>query len=348
MKRHAVSHSVCRQRAVGICSSVLASPENRGLILALGLLLGITIWSHRTTMISLSSIWWNDDDSSAGQLVPLVSAFLIWHDRKRLRECPLVPCWWGGISLLVFSQVAHLYGLLYGARPSISQYGLVLTVAGLVLMVAGWQVVRRVAWILLLLCLMVPLPGVVHNLISGPLQRVATTGSVFLLEALGASVTRRGNIVMLGEDTALAVAEACSGLRMLMAFVIVAAFIAYMVRRPRWQKGVLLLSSIPVAVVCNIVRIFVTAVLILYVSSEAGDKFFHDFAGLVMMPIAVMLLFGELSLMGRIVIPESESSRPRPAHAHPQVIVSRRALMKDTRPQVQGRKWSSMSGRRQS
>ena len=153
---------------------------------------------------------------------------------------------------------------------------------------------------------MVPLPGRVHNMISGPLQNMATTGSVFLMEAFGIRVSQQGNVMMLNQDTPLAVAEACSGLRMLTAFVIVAAFIAYMVKRSRLQKAVLLVSSIPVAVICNIVRIFVTAVLMLKISSEAADKFFHDFAGIVMMPIAVMLMFGELWLMEMLTLPETD------------------------------------------
>ena len=68
-------------------------------------------------------------------------------------------------------------------------------------------------------------------------------GSVVLLEVSGARVTQEGNVVMLGNNIRMAVAEACSGLRMLTAFIIVAAFVAYMVKRPRWQKGVLLASS---------------------------------------------------------------------------------------------------------
>jgi len=184
-------------------------------------------------------------------------------------------------------------------------YTLVLTIAGLLLMVAGRQIFRRLVWILLFLFLIAPLPTPVHNVIAGPLQRLATTGSVFLLEAFGTRVTQQGNVVMLGDNTPMAVAEACSGLRMLTAFVIVAAFIAYMVKRPRWQKGVLLVSSIPVAVACNIIRIFLTAIIMLYVSVEVGEKFFHDFAGLVMMPAAVSLIFGEIWLMDRIVVPES-------------------------------------------
>jgi len=176
---------------------------------------------------------------------------------------------------------------------------------------------------------MVPLPGVVTNSIGGPLQRVATTGSVVLLEAVGVEVSQQGNVVMLGESTPMAVAEACSGLRMLMAFIIVAAFIAYIVKRPRWQKAILLVSSIPVAVVCNIVRIFATAVLMLHVSVEFAQKFFHDFAGYVMMPIAVMLLFGELSLIDRIFMPDSQSRKGQPDAKTESVIRARKKSSPD-------------------
>lgn len=266
-------------------------------------LLTITAWSYGPVMADLFKEWQSNEDYSAGQLVPLVALFLVWVRRKQLRECVLKPCWWGGVTLLILAQAARMYGLLF-MFESAQRYSLVLTAAGLVLLVAGWQVFRRVSWILLFLFLMVPLPGRVHNMISGPLQRLATSGSVFVLEAFLPRVSRQGNVVMLNGSTPLAVAEACSGLRMLTAFIIVAAFIAYMVKRARWQKTVLLLSSIPVAVMCNIIRIVVTAILILMVSTEVGEKFFHDFAGLVMMPAAVLLLFGEIWLMDRLVVPE--------------------------------------------
>ena len=275
-----------------------------GLLLSVSVLIALTAWSYRPTMADLLHVWQVDDNCSAGQLVPLVAVFLTWRERKALREFSLAPCSWGGIILLLFAEIVGIYALL-SVRPALERYALVLTMAGLVLTVAGWQVFRRVFWILVFLLLMFPLPGVIHNLISGPLQSVATTGSVFLLEAFGVSVSQQGNVVVLNGNTPLAVAEACSGLRMLMAFIIVAAFIAYMVKRPPWQKGVLLLSSIPVAVVCNMVRIFATALLMLYVNAEFAQKFFHDFAGYVMMPIAVMLLFGEIWLMDRIIVPES-------------------------------------------
>ncbi|MEN6428945.1 MAG: exosortase/archaeosortase family protein [Phycisphaerales bacterium] len=289
----------------------LKTPWSRcHLLLSLLLLFTVTVWAYRGFMLGLVREWRIDGNYSAGQLVPFVAAFLVWRERETLRRCPTVPCWWGGMVLIVLSQVTRAYGYLFMAWSGM-QYAFVLTLAGLVLMVAGWQVFRRVIWVLLFMFLMFPLPESVHNAISGPLQRLATTGSVFLLEVFGTQATQQGNVVLLGDNTPMAVTEACSGLRMLTAFVIVAAFIAYMVKRPRWQKGVLLVSSIPVAVVCNMIRISLTAMIMLYVSVELGEKFFHDFAGLVMMPAAVSLIFGEIWLMDRLVVRDSAGSAGR-------------------------------------
>lgn len=267
-------------------------------------MLAVTVLSYWSISANIFKEWQRSDDYSAGQLVPLIALFLVWHERKTLRRCMLRPCWWG-IALLILAQAARFYGLLFMYESGV-RYSMVLTLAGLVLMVGGWQVFRSVSWILLFLFLMFPLPGRIHNLINGPLQKMSTTGSVFLLEAFGVRVSQEGNVVILNEKIPMAVAEACSGLRMLIAFVIVAAFIAYMVNRSRRKKAVLLLSSIPVAVMCNILRLCVTAVLFLLASAEIAQKFFHDFAGLAMMPAAVLLMFGELWLMDKLTMPDTE------------------------------------------
>jgi exosortase len=278
------------------------------------LLVAVTLWSYWPTITLLMRDWKEDDDYSAGQLVPLVALVFLWVERKKLGECELKPFWFGGIALLVLTQAARAFGLLF-MYESAERYSFVLSLAGLVLTVAGWQVFRRVSWILLFLFLMVPFPGRIHNIISGPLQNLASMGSVFVLEAF-MKVGRQGNVLTLNGDTAVGVAEACSGLRMLTAFIIVAAFIGYVIKRPGWQKTVVLLSSVPVAIICNIIRIVVTAVLMLLVSAEVAEKFFHDFAGLVMMPAAVLLMFGELWLMNELVEPEPEPQEVR-ARAQP-------------------------------
>jgi exosortase len=267
-------------------------------------LLVITLLAYWPTITDLFTEWQENDDYSAGQLVPLIALFLIWRERKKLKSCSLKPCWWA-IVLIILAQIARIFGLVF-MFESAERYALVLTITGIVLMITGWKTFRVVSWIVFFLFLMVPFPGRIHNLISGPLQRMSATGSVFLLEVFGAKVSQQGNIVMLNEQIPMAVAEACSGLRMLIAFIIVTAFIAYMVKRSRRQKTILLLSSIPVAVICNILRICVTAVLYMLVSTEVAEKFFHDFAGLAMMPAAVLLIFSELWLMEKLTIPEPD------------------------------------------
>jgi len=303
MKRRVVSRGIPRDFRVNDLSR-----SDYVLAVVACVLIAVSIWSYWPTIGSLWRAWLTQQDYSVGQLVPLVALFLVWRERRELRACSLAPCWSLGIPLLVFAQAICLYGLLRFSF-SMERYSLVLAVAALILIVLGWQVFRRLLWIVLFLFLMFPLPGRIHSTIADPLQGLATTGSVFLLEAIRIRVGQQGNIVMLNDSIPLAVAEACSGLRMLTAFVIVSAFVAYMVKRPRWQKATLLMSSIPIAVAANMIRIFLTALVMLYVSVDVGEKFFHDFAGLVMMPAAVGLIFGLLWLMDRMVVEEGDSER---------------------------------------
>jgi len=305
----AYKHRVSGKRALKACDTDQVSHNSDAMIFIALLPLAIMAWSYWPVMVGLFNSWRSSDDYSAGQLVPLIALFLIWRERKMLRDCPLIPCWWAGIALLLLAEIAGIYVLMSLIHPSIERYALVLTVAGLVLLVAGWQIFRRILWILLFLLLMIPLPGRVHNLISGPLQTMATTGSVSLLEAFGVNVSQQGNVILLNDTIPMAVAEACSGLRMLTAFVIAAAFMAYMVKCSRLKKAVLLFSSIPVAVICNILRLCVTAMLFIHASSEVAEKFFHDFAGLAMMPVAALLMFIELWMLDRLIVPE-----PNPHH----------------------------------
>jgi exosortase len=271
--------------------------------------LGALIWTYWATLVVLVEDWRGDDDYSVGQLVPLVALWLLWRRRAAIRKCSLAPCWWG-IGLILLAQAARAFGLLF-LYESAERYSIVLTLAGVALLVAGRQVFRQVFWIWLFLFLMIPFPGRIHNMISGPLQTLATVGAVFLLEVFGVTVAREGNVILLNDGMPLAVAEACSGLRMLTAFIVVAATLAFLIRRPRWQKLALLVSSVPIAIFCNLVRLVVTAILYLTAGSETAERFFHDFAGLAMMPLAVLILAGELWLMKKLVVVEE----PAPARA---------------------------------
>lgn len=271
---------------------------------AVGLgLAGLVLWSHWPAIPALVREWRNDENYSIGMLVPVAAAYLLWQKRAALARVPVAPSWWG-VPVLLAGEGLRGFGLIT-MRDSLERCALVLAICGTVLLVAGRDVFRRIFWILAFLLLMVPLPAAVHNRISGPLQGLATSGAVYVLEMAGVGVARDGHVMTLNDRVEVAVAEACSGLRMLTAFVVVAALMALTIRKPAWQKVVLLVSSVPVAIVCNLVRLVATALLLMVVGSEVAERFFHDFAGLTMMPLAIVLLLGELWLMSALIIEES-------------------------------------------
>jgi len=270
--------------------------------LSLAALAAALVWAYWSTVVTLFDDWQTDPNYSVGQLVPPAAIYMLWHDRRKLATCRPSPSWWG-VGVILIALAGRVFGLVW-LYESAERYSLVLTIVGLVLLIGGWRVLGRTFWILAFLFLMVPLPGKIHLLISGPLQEYATRGAVFGLELLGVVVGRQGNRIMLDDRVPVNIAEACSGLRMLTAFIVVAAVLAYVVPRPRWQKVVLLCSSVPIAVLCNVFRLVITALLFLNLHNDWAERFFHDFAGLTMMPVAVLLLLLEMWIMSRLVVPE--------------------------------------------
>ena len=264
----------------------------------------LVVWSHWPTFAPMALNWWHDPNYSIGMLVPFAALYLAWIDRVGLASCRVAPSWWGAVVVLL-AQALRLYGLIT-LRESLERYGLVLTMIGVVLLIAGRQVFRRSLGALLLLFRMGPLPGGLHNLLAAPLQRLAASGAAFVLELVGVMVTREGTVITLSNLQRINVEEACSGLRMLTAFVVVAWVMACLVHRPVWQKVALVVSSVPVAMVCNLLRLVVTALLFLAVGTETAEWFFHEAGGWAMMVLAVGLLWGELWLMSRLLCEEDD------------------------------------------
>jgi len=269
------------------------------------------IWDYWPTIVVLMRIWREDRNYSGGVVVPIIALWLLWRERTSLHQCRQEPCWWG-IVLLLLGHAAQIFGItfLYG---SIERYSLVLTIAGTVLLIAGWQVFYRTRWILIFLFLMMPLPARIHEMVSNPLQTQATAGAVFFLELFGEMVVREGNVIVLNDDIMLGFAEACSGLSMLTAFIIVASVFVFIIKCPWWQKFILLISSVPVAIACNLIRLVVTAELYQFTSQATAEKFFHDFAGLLMVPLAVLILVGEFALLNVLVSQEADASQIPPS-----------------------------------
>lgn len=263
---------------------------------ALALLLALLVWSHWHTLSELWTFWQFNDDYSAGQLVPLFAALFIWQKRKTLNAAHLQPSL-AGLWLLIAAEGLRGLGLYYEIA-TIERGALLAALAGVVLLSQGWQFARPLRWVFAFLFLAIPLPGRVHDALAVPLQNFSTLLAQGGLELCGIFVQRQGNVLTLNDQTLVGVTGACSGLRMMTAFVIVSAVAAFLVRRPAWQRIGLLAAGIPIAVVCNTVRAITTALLVHGQVWPGANQFMHDSAGLLMMPLAIALLIGWLWLMG--------------------------------------------------
>jgi len=261
-------------------------------------------WAYADVLGDLWRTWTTDDDYSSGLLVPLLAGYAAYSRRKDLGGVKVKPALWG-VGLVIVGFALRLGGtaLLLG---SVERFSILAVVAGIVLTVFGVRLAWRLKWVLLFTALMFPWPRRIHAAVSLPLQSWATTSAVFMLELLGWVVVREGNVLRLGETT-VAVAEACSGLRMLTAFMTVSGFVALLVRRSWWEKAVIVVSSIPIAVLCNTVRLTVTAIAFDANYGPQVNKWFHDFGGLAMMPLAMAMLAALMWLMRRLapVVPEA-------------------------------------------
>ncbi len=148
---------------------------------------------------------------------------------------------------------------------------------------------------------MVPLPYQLKMAMGLPLQRIATVASGYLMQTLGLPAVPEGNTILLS-GVKLGIAEACSGLGMLLTFLAVTTIVAVVIRRPWWEKIVVLVSAIPIALIANLVRITVTGVLHETAGHAVANRVFHDWGGWLMMVLALGLLWLELAFLARLFL----------------------------------------------
>jgi exosortase len=267
-------------------------------------ILGIlTLWLYWPTLLRLVSQWSTDRDFSHGFFVPLFSAFVIWQDRARLSRLTSQPSW-SGVILLIFALVTFIVGQM-GAELFLSRTSLLLLLAGLVVLFAGWGMFRAVLFPWAFLFLMIPIPAIIFNQITFPLQIRASRVAAGILPFFGVPVLRQGNVMVLA-SMALEVAEACSGIRSLMSLATLAIIYGYLMERRLWARYVLALASVPVAVVANSCRIITTGLMVQYWDPEKAEGEFHTSWGWIVFVTSLLMLYG-LHFLIRWIWPDEGS-----------------------------------------
>jgi exosortase len=262
-----------------------------------GLVLMAFLWSYWSGLVELWSLLLRSDEYSAGLFVPFLSVYILWSRRHDIAQCPVKPSIWGLFAFIV-AQAIRLAGLflMYSSAERLS---IILSITALVLLLFGWQLFRKVSMILFFLCLMLPLPNMMRYFVGLRLQSWATSSAVFCLEIIGYEVIQEGNIIHIG-DASVAVVEACNGLRMITAFFVISGLVVLLVKRAWWEKVIILVSSLPIALLCNTVRLAITAMFFTVLEGEYWEKIFHDFGGYAMMPLALAAVVGELWLLAKL------------------------------------------------
>jgi exosortase len=251
-------------------------------------LIGALVWLYFPVLRHLTGQWLHDPNYSHGFFVPAFSLFVLWQQKRRLRSLPLQPSW-SGLLLLAFALLVLVAGVL-GAELFLSRVSFLIAIAGLVVVVYGWNHLRASLFAWLFLLLMIPIPSIIFNQITFPLQLVASRAAALILPLMGVPVLREGNVIQLPVMT-LEVAEACSGIRSLMSLTTLAVIYGYLLEPRIALRIVLAISAIPIAVVANSFRIVGTGLLVQYWDPDKAEGFFHAFSGWLIFVVSLSLLF---------------------------------------------------------
>ena len=251
-------------------------------------LLGLIGWLYASILGRLVGQWWNDPNFSHGFFVPAFALFVLWQDRSRLASLPRAPSLWG-LLILVTALCVLVVGVL-GAELFLSRVSLLLLIAGLVVLFLGWSYLQAVLFPFAFLILMIPIPAIIFNQITFPLQILASKVAAAVLPLAGVPVLREGNVINL-PTMPLEVAEACSGIRSLLSLATLAIIYGYLMETRNSVRVVLTLASVPIAVAANSSRIVGTGLLVQYWDPSKAEGFFHAFSGWLIFVISLVMLF---------------------------------------------------------
>jgi exosortase len=264
---------------------------------ALLLLIG---WLYASILARLFLQWVGpsrDPNFEHGIFVPLFALFVLWQDRKKLSAIASSPSW-AGLPLVGLGLLMLVLGVL-GAELFFSRVSLLILLAGLMILFEGWKFFRAVLFPWAFLILMIPIPNLILQQVTFPLQLLASKLATGLLELVGVPVLRQGNVIVLA-SMPLNVAEACSGIRSLLTLVTLAIIYGYLLESRMWVRVVLALCAVPIAVAANSFRIFGTGLLVQYWDPEKAEGFYHALGGWLIFLVALIMLFAVHGVISRI------------------------------------------------
>ena len=264
------------------------------MVLSIGFLLVVpTFWGGISELINR---WDKQEEYSHGYMIPLVTAYLIWQRRDFLKTIDFRPAWlpvglvFIGLIVAVIGEISALYVLIH--------FSLILIILAMAWSLMGWNAFKYVLVPLLLLVFAIPLPYFLEATLTAELQLISSKIGVAFIRLFDIPVYLEGNIIDLGSYK-LQVVEACSGLRYMYPLMSVGFIAAYMYQVEYWKRVVVFLSTIPITIMMNSLRIGVVGILVENWGSKMAEGFLHDFEGWIIFIACLAILIAEMWLLTR-------------------------------------------------
>jgi len=266
------------------------------LVWAVPLLLGLCALYIPTYMM-LSQTVWVSDEQGHGPIILAVSLWLMWSKRAEYEALEAKPATMAGFLSLAFGLFAYLVGRTQ-QLDTIEVGSQIFVLGGLFLLMKGWQAVRLMAFPLFFLIFMVPLPSVLVQIITVPLKMAVSWCAEAILHYAGYPVSRTGVILSVGQYQLL-VADACAGLNSMFTLEALGLLYLNLMNYQSMKRNIAMaILVIPIAFFANIIRVMILVLVTFHFGDEAGQGFVHDFAGMVLFMVALILILATDSVLG--------------------------------------------------
>ncbi len=302
-RRHRVAgpvSAVSQSPTQTICSSdnALLTAHRGFLWAAFGVVAGTFLWAYWPTWLGIVRVWETQPDYSHGYFVVPVAAYILWARRDTFPGVSHAHRLWPGCFLLLLAGATRYAAARYYLEP-LDGWSMLVWLTGIAWLLGGWRWARWSLPAIAFLSFMIPLPYRVERWMSEPLQGVATQLSTWCLQCLGLPALSEGNTILLGART-MEVEQACSGLRIFVGIAALAFAFMTLTRRGFWQQVLLAASVLPIALLANSARIVTTGMLYEFASDESAQRFSHDLAGWLMLPLAALMFAATLWYVDRL------------------------------------------------
>jgi exosortase len=286
-------------------------------LFALGAATLVFVLAYLPNLRALLTLWSEDANYTHGYLVIPIALYILWQQltgpKPKTSPTAVLAPYWGWVFL---TAVLVLRAYMYERGSEwLENSTIILAVTSLTWAFGGWPLLSRVWPAIAYLVFILPLPPIVNELLALPLQSLAATSSNFLLQLTGIWVIQDGNVINLSTPHGpeqIDVALACNGLRMLMTFAATVVATVFLLPLPNWKRIALLLSIVPIALVSNMTRIVATGWAYYLFEGPTAKHWAHDWAGYMMMPLALALVALELGVFWWLVPKETEDDKPIP------------------------------------